>query len=144
VFLWYFGVNSAYDVSINAAGIDVEQMNDEQLLSYFHAAFSGCAALGALTAGMLLFAGVNFRLLYIGLAIVLAIVVVVLVLSRTFPDRSAADEARADIMTSLRSEHSLFRNSTILLVAGIVCFGYFAEGTLENWGAIYLRTWLTF
>jgi MFS family permease len=143
VFLWYFGANSAYDVGINAAGIDVEQIHDTQILAYFHAAFSGCAALGALVTGVLLFLGVGFRQLYICLAIVLTIVVAVLVVSRTFPNRNTSDESE-DLVTSLRDEHSLFRNSALLLVAGIVCLAYFTEGTIENWAAIYLRTWLTF
>lgn len=143
VFFWYFGANSAYDVGINAAGIDVEQVNNKQVLTYFHAAFSGCAALGAVSAGVFLFLGVGFRQLYIGLAIVLTSVVAVLVFSQTFPNRTPSDDSE-NIVTSLRDERSLFRNSAIVLVGGIVSLGYFTEGTIENWAAIYLRTWLTF
>jgi fucose permease len=131
-------------VGINAAGIDVEQENDTQVLSYFHAAYSGCAAVGALSAGTLLYVGVRFRVLYIGLAILLTVVVALLVGSRTFPNQTTGDGGTDGIVGSLRAEQSLFRNPTILLVAGIVFFSYFIEGAIENWSAIYLRTWLTF
>lgn len=30
-----------------------------------------------------------------------------------------------------------------MLIAVIVFLSYFAEGTIENWSAVYLRTWLT-
>lgn len=68
-FLLYFAANSAYDVGINAAGINIEQTKAQQILTYFHAAFSGFAAVGALLTGILLTVGENFRLLYIGLSI---------------------------------------------------------------------------
>lgn len=139
-FMVYFAANSAYDVGINAAGIDVEQMNDRQVMAYFHAAFSGFAAIGALVTGALLVAEITFRLLYIGLAIGVAIIAALLVWSRTLPNGHAEQEATGS--TATRS--SLFRDFAVVLVAMIVFFGYFAEGTIENWAAIYLRTWLEF
>ena len=141
-FMIYFAANSAYDVGINAAGIDVEQMGNRQVMAYFHAAFSGVAALGALVAGAFLATGVAFRLLYIGVAIGLVIVATLLFWSRTLPTGSVGRDTTGT--NSNTDQRSLFRNSALVLVALIVCFGYFGEGAIENWSAIYLRTWLTF
>lgn len=141
VFVCYFVANSAYDVTINAAGIDVEQTHGKQLLSYFHAAFSGSAAIGALCAGVVLWFDIEFRVVYTGLAALLSVVVVGLVVSgRSVPLR------RSHTKTVLEGSNrkSLFRNGSVVLVAVVVCLAYFAEGAIENWSAIYLRTWLTF
>lgn len=141
VFVCYFGANSAYDVAINAVGITVEQAHDRQLLSYFHAAFSGSAAVGALIAGVMLWMDAEFRLVYTGLAVLLSGMVVLLVVSgRTIPLRRSHPKTAVG-----RSDRkSLFRNTGVVLVSVIVCLAYFAEGAIENWSAIYLRTWLTF
>lgn len=141
-FMLYFAANSAYDVGINAAGIDIEQTANRQIMTYFHAAFSGVAAIGALVTGALLASGVTFRLLYVGVAIGLAIIAALLAWSRTLPTGQGGQ--RATGTNSTTDQRSLFRHSAVVLVAVIVCLGYFGEGTIENWSAIYLRTWLTF
>ena len=141
-FMIYFAANSAYDVGINAAGIDIEQMKSRQIMAYFHAAFSGLAALGALVTGAFVATGVSFRLLYTGVAIGLVIVAVLLVWSQMLP--SGTVEQTATDGESSTNQRSLFRSSAVVLVALIVCLGYFGEGAIENWSAIYLRTWLTF
>lgn len=138
-FLLYFAANSAYDVGINAAGINIEQTKAQQILTYFHAAFSGFAAVGALLTGILLTVGENFRLLYIGLSIGVTIVSALLFLSRSLPDRQ---QNRKQIKENV-DHRSLFRNFAVVLIAVIVFLSYFAEGTIENWSAVYLRTWLT-
>ena len=138
-FLLYFAANSAYDVGINAAGITVEQMEDERILTYFHAAYSAFAAVSALITGVLLTEGVNFRLLYGGLAIGVALVAVLFFVSQSLPD-SRRNQNRTE---GHADQRSLFLNFAIVLIAGIVFLSYFAEGTIENWSAIYLRTWLT-
>lgn len=141
-FMLYFAANSAYDVGINAAGIDVEQMKNRQVMAYFHAAFSGVAAVGALLTGLFIATGIAFRLLYIVMAAVSVIVTTLLFVSRTLPTGSS--KPKNPDRSSDVSRGSLFRNSAVVLVALIVCFGYFGEGAIENWSAIYLRTWLTF
>lgn len=140
-FMIYFAANSAYDVGINAAGIDVEQIGDRQIMAYFHAAFSGVAAIGALVTGAFLATGVAFRLLYIGLAVGLAVIATLLFWSRMLPTGSTKQEEPDESLNM--AQGNLFRNSAVVLVALIVCFGYFGEGAIENWSAIYLRTWLT-
>lgn len=105
----YFGANSAYDVGINAAGIDIEQANDRQIMAYFHATFSAFGALGALSTGILLTAGINFRLLYAGLSIGVVPCLALLVWARTLPDRRA-DHRSQDGDSDQRT---LFRNSAM-------------------------------
>ena len=138
-FLLYFAANSAYDVGINAAGINVEQTNGQRIMTYFHAAYSAFAAISALLAGILLTADVSFRLIYIGLAIGVALIAMLFFVTRSLPERHRSrneTEAAGD-------QRSLFLNFAIVLIAGIVFLSYFAEGTIENWSAIYLRSWLT-
>ena len=142
VFMIYFAANSAYDVGINAAGIDIEQTSDRQIMAYFHAAFSGVAAIGALLTGAFVETGVAFRLLYIGMAVGLVTITTLLFWSRMLPTEPGTQE-RPDVSTNA-DQRSLFRNSAVVLIALIVCLGYFGEGAIENWSAIYLRTWLTF
>lgn len=140
VLVVYYGSNSAYDVGINAAGIAVEQTSERQVMTYFHAAYSGFGALGAVVSGALLAGGVGFRMVYVGLGFVLLVGVALFLWVRSLPRPSTtttSTEAGGD-------GRSLFRNSTLLLVAGIVLLAYFAEGTIENWATIYLQTWLTF
>ena len=138
-FLLYFAANSAYDVGINAAGITVEQTEDERILTYFHAAYSAFAAVSALITGVLLTGGVNFRLLYGGLALGVAVVAILFFVSQSLPD-GRRNQNRTG---GNADQRSLFLNFAIVLIAGIVFLSYFAEGTIENWSAIYLRTWLT-
>jgi hypothetical protein len=51
----------------------LEQATGRRLLSYIHGTFSGAAAFGALTAGLLLSFGTQFRSIYVGLALMLLI-----------------------------------------------------------------------
>jgi MFS family permease len=131
VMVVYFGASGAYDVGINAAAIHVEQFGERRVLSYFHAAFSGFAALGALATGAVLSLGYSFRHVYVGLAAVFAGIAAALWLTGALP--RGADEGGDGASVSL------FRDPAILLVAVVVCLGFFAEGSMENWSAIYLR-----
>jgi MFS family permease len=128
----YFGASGAYDVGINAAAIHAEQLGDRRVIAYFHAAFSGFAAVGALATGGLLSLGVGFRRVYAGLAVLFASVAVLLWLTSALPAGASDGDGDGASVT-------LFRDPAILLVAVVVCLGFFAEGSMENWSAIYLR-----
>jgi MFS family permease len=49
-----FGASGAFDVGINTAAISVEQITGRRVMAYCHAAFSGTAALVALSTGFLI------------------------------------------------------------------------------------------
>lgn len=127
-----YGSSGAYDVGINTAAIEVERGRDGDLLSYFHAAYSGSAAAGAVAAGLVLRAGVRFRTVYLAAAAVLVAFALALAVARALPHGGNGASKQ-------EGGRSLFRHRLVLLVAVIALFAMFSEGTLENWSAIYLR-----
>jgi MFS family permease len=56
-----YAASGLYDVGINAAAIDLERAADHRIMAILHAAFSAGGVVGALSAGSLLSAGVDFR-----------------------------------------------------------------------------------
>lgn len=132
--LLMFGASGVYDVGINAAAVGYEQIKHQRVMTYFHAAFSGAAALGALTAGLLLAAGLPFRVLYLLIALVLTGIVAVIWRSRRLPQHQTK---AGEIRTA-----GLYRNTALLLLGSITGLGMLAESTLESWSPIYLRGYL--
>lgn len=134
--LLFYGGSGAYDVGINAAAIGVEQQSERRMMAYFHAAFSGFGAIGAILTGLLLSADVPFRLLYLAVAAGMAgIAIVTWWLGRQSLGR---DESLSNEPASF----DLFRKPVILLLAGVAALAFLSEGSLETWSAIYLRSTL--
>lgn len=118
-------------------------------MSYLHAAFSGGAMAGAVGAGALLQAGVDYRLVYLALLLPLVSLVAAFTAAR-FPrpgTRGTRDE-RSHSGTSPAADSGdkgsagrwrLYRSGPLLLVAAIACLGLLAEGEMEHWSGIYLR-----
>ncbi len=129
----FYAASGAFDVAINAAAIGVERATGRHLLSAFHAAFSGGGMLGALGAGALLAAGLPFRSAYVAVMIVLLGVAVAW--SR-IPLPAAPPRAPG------AGGGSLYRDRRLLLLAGITALAFLAEGAMETWSGIYLRTGL--
>jgi MFS family permease len=128
----FYAASGAFDVAINAAAIGVERATGRHLLSAFHGAFSGGGMLGALAAGAVLGAGLPFRAAYV--AVMIVILAVVAAWSRIpLPVAGAA---------SSRGAGSLYRDRALLLLAGITALAFLAEGAMETWSGIYLRTGL--
>lgn len=135
-FLLFYSATAAYDVGINAAAIRFEQRSGRQVLCYFHAGFSGFAALSALIVGSVLAFGVPFRLLYL--------VVALLALSLCFVVwRSGVFTRERTASSSLSTEGkapSLYRMPIVLLLAAIAALAFLSEGEMGNWVTIYLRS----
>jgi MFS family permease len=131
----FFGASGVFDIGINTAAVRFEQIQPRHVLTYFHAAFSGMAAVGALTAGLLLIAGFPFRGLYVLVALVLGGFGIVLWRSQTLPSQPRAT------IGGIRKT-SLYREPAVLLLAVIAALSMFCEGTLESWSAIYLRSYM--
>ena len=127
-----YAASGLYDVGINASAVDLEQSAGRRFMAYLHAAFSGGGAFGALSAGALLQAGVNYRYVYLGVLLPLAAVVVAFAIAR-FP--SLEGPAGAEKAQTLE----LYRNGSLLLVAVIATLGLLAEGEMEHWSGVYLR-----
>jgi MFS family permease len=145
-----YSFSGLYDVGINAVAVDLERLSGMRFMSYLHAAFSGGAMAGALGAGALRQAGVDYRLVYLALLLPLAALVSAFVAARLprpedggtggerppggGPSAAAAPEAKGGA-----GRWELYRDRSLLLVAAIACLGLLAEGEMEHWSGIYLR-----
>lgn len=129
-----YAASGLYDVGINAAAVDLEQAAGHRFMAPLHAAFSGGGVVGALSAGALLQAGVDYRLVYLGVLLPLAVVIMA-VLTARFP------ETRGDTGGggAKNYDRSLYRNVLLLMVAAIATLGLLSEGEMENWSGLYLR-----
>ena len=85
-----YSSSGLYDVGINAVAVDLERLSGRRFMTYLHAAFSGGAMAGALGAGALRQAGVDYRLVYLALLLPLAALVLAFAAAQ-FP-RPGADE----------------------------------------------------
>jgi fucose permease len=137
--LVYYSSTGVYDVGINATAIGVEQRSGRQIMSLAHGSFSGGGALGALSAGGLVAAGVPFRWLYVGVATLLA---GAMLLTRML----SLDERPAPVKAGSRpvsDRFGLFQSRPLLLLAALTALGFLFEGIMETWSPIYLRSSLS-
>jgi MFS family permease len=134
-----YSSSGLYDVGINAVAVDLERLSGRRLMSYLHASFSGGAMAGALGAGALRQAGVDYRLVYLALLVPLVVLVAAFAAAR-FP-RPASGEPGSDLPPKDGGvgRWDLYRNGPLLLVAAIACLSMLAEGEMEHWSGIYLR-----
>jgi MFS family permease len=133
--LIFYGATGAYDVGMNAAAIAAEQASGEGWLPYYHAAFSGGSAVGAVLAGGLLWFGLPFRWLYLGVTVGMGLMALA-AWRGSWPARPVSLEASAPSPAS----RGLYRSPALWLLAVITALGFLSEGTLENWSAFYLRS----
>jgi MFS family permease len=122
-----------YDVGINAAAVDLEQVTRRRIMALLHATFSGGAMFGAIGAGVLIQAGADYRAVFLGMLLPLAAVVLA-VATTQFPSRT--DGTPDD---KAGSRYVLYRHLPLLLVGAIATLGLLSEGEMEHWSGIYLR-----
>jgi MFS family permease len=134
--VFMYGGSGGLDVSMNAAAMAYEQITGRRVMAYLHAAFSGLAALGALLSGFLIYMGVPYRLLYLGVALSLGIFVAVVWRSAALPGPAA----RAAQAEAAPPRTPPYRLPAVIVLAAVAGLSFFSESTLENWSAIYLRT----
>ena len=126
-----YAASGLYDVGINAAAVDLERAAERRFMAVLHAAFSAGGVAGALSAGALLSAGVDFRYVYLALLPPLAAVVLAVAATR-FPPRGEPARDTA-------GQTGLYRNLPLLLIAVIATLALLSEGEMEHWSGIYLR-----
>lgn len=131
--------SGALDVGINAAAVNYEQNTGDTRMSFFHAGYSGMAAVAALTTGFLLFTGLEFRTVYLLVAGFLTLLGLIYALSANLDSLIShhQDDSQAELTPTSRAV--LFRTPILLLLAAITGLTFFSEGTLEMWSAVYLR-----
>ena len=119
-----------YDVGINAAAVDLEQFTGRRFMAVLHAAFSAGGVAGALSAGALLSAGVDYRHVYLGSLLPLGAVILAVATTRFPPPRESTDEAGG---------LGLWQSLPLILIAVIATLALLSEGEMEHWSGIYLR-----
>jgi MFS family permease len=128
-----YAASGLYDVGINAAAVDLEQASGRRFMALLHAAFSGGGVIGALSAGVLLEIGLDYRLVYLVVLAPLAAVILV-VSTASFP--ASRGGASGD---GKGGDRSLYRSVPLMMVAAIATLGLLSEGEMEHWSGIYLR-----
>ena len=136
VSLVLFGaMNGALDVSMNAQAVAVEKSYGRPIMSSFHAAFSLGGLAGAGGGGLIASLGVGVATHFLGVAIVIALGIVVA--------RRALLPAEAD--AGGNEEGPAFARPTrALLGLGVISFCVLlGEGAIGDWSAVYLRNTLS-
>jgi MFS family permease len=128
-----YSASGLYDVGINSAAVDLEQASGRRFMPLVHAAFSAGATVGAVGAGVLVQAGADYRLVYLGLLVPLGLLLLGFAGAR-FP----AGEQDGPGETG-GTHYGLYRHLPLLLVGGIATLGLGSEGEMEHWSGIYLR-----
>lgn len=131
--------SGALDVGINAAAVNYEQNTGDTRMSFFHAGYSGMAAVAALTTGFLLFTGLEFRTVYLLVAGLLIFLGLIYALSSNLDSLISRHQQDSQAEPTPTSRAVLFRTPILLLLAAITGLTFFSEGTLEMWSAVYLR-----
>ena len=121
--------SGAYDVGANAAAMDYERATGRRRMALIHAAFSAGGALGALSAGVLLSTGLDFRFVYLAPLVPLGAVVIAAARTR-FPPVASPREG---------IEAGLYGNAPLLLVALVAALALLSEAAMEHWSGTYLR-----
>jgi len=129
-----YSASGVYDVGINSAAVDLEQATGRRLMPLVHAAFSAGATVGAVGAGVLVQAGTDYRLVYLGLLAPLGLLLLAFAGAR-FPVGEQDEPGE----TGGRTHYGLYRHLPLLLVGGIAMLGLGSEGEMEHWSGIYLR-----
>ena len=128
-----YAASGLYDVGINAAAVDLEKAAGRRFMAVLHAAFSVGGVAGALSAGVLLSVGVDYRHAYLALLPPLGAAVLAVAATRFPPPGEPpgrGDGAR---------EVGLYRSLPLLLVAVIATLALLSEGEMEHWSGVYLR-----
>jgi MFS family permease len=122
-----------YDVGINAAAVDLEKATRRRVMAVLHASFSAGGVVGALSAGALLSAGVDYRNVYLGVLLPLGAVILAVAAIRFPPPGRAPDHEDPD------ERPALYHNLPLLLIAVIATLALLSEGEMEHWSGVYLR-----
>jgi MFS family permease len=114
-------------------------MGQPAALVRFHALFNGGAIVGAAVAGLVLHAGLSWRWIWPGVAVV-AFVVALWTLS-TEPGAAPVDEA-ADAVSARVHPMQRIRQDGLLILLAVFALAEVTEGGVDTWGVLYLRNHL--
>lgn len=126
-----YSASGLYDIGINASAVDLEKKTGRRFMAVLHATFSAGGVAGALSAGALLQAGVDYRQVYLVVLVPLGAVVLAVSFTR-FPTPAAPEPG------GKQEAPKLYRSLPLLLIALIAFFGLLSEGEMEQWSGVYL------
>lgn len=124
---------SLYDLTANTLGGDYEHQHRRPVLTFFHAAWSFGAALGALQSGVALAAGVAYTGLFRWLTGLLLLVGLLAVIA------PLPHQARDEHATPGRVKQRVLANRGVLVAALLVVFTFSTDAGLEGYVSLYLR-----
>ncbi len=124
--------NGLVDVYLNVAGQRVEATIQRPVLQWMHASYALGSVTGALAAGAMVSAGLDFRvaLAYVAAMLTIATVWTAVAVQR---DRRPAGDG------SLLSISALFRFPALVVPAVVVLASFLIEGSMDTWAGLYLR-----
>lgn len=126
--LLMISASGAFDVAINGAAMADATWSRPARMTLLHAGFSGGGAFGALAAGALSSTpGLPFTLGYVAIAVLMAGLAVAALVTR-WPATEAPKAATPLVA------------ATLLPLAVVAALAFLAEGSMETWAALYLRT----
>ena len=128
-----YAASGLYDVGINAGAVDLERSSGRRFMAVLHASFSAGGVVGALSAGALLSAGVDYRRVY--LMVLIPLVAVILAVATTRFLSTTGSTERSD----KAGLGGLYRSLPLMLIAVIATLGLLSEGEMEHWSGVYLR-----
>jgi fucose permease len=124
--------NGLIDVYLNVAAQRVEVATTRPVLQWLHASYALGGVTGAAIAGLILMAGLDFRL-------GLLIVALALLATATWNLRTAPTE-RGPVGTATTFSVSALRRTPALWVPALcVLFAFLVEGSIDTWSGLYLR-----
>jgi MFS family permease len=107
----------------------------------FHALFNGGAVLGAAAAGIVLHAGVSWRFIWPGVALV-ALAIGLWTLSRQPGRSSDASSTSPHVTEAYVHPVQRIRRDGLLLLLAVFALAEVTEGGVDTWGVLYLRNHL--
>lgn len=120
------------DVAMNAQAVAVERSYGRPIMGSFHALFSLGGLAGAAVGGLVVEAGISPLRHFTGAVLTLGLLTVIWAVPRLLPSQPEAVESTA------RSGFRLPPKS--LLVIGVIAFcAMMSEGSVADWGAIFLH-----
>jgi MFS family permease len=121
--------NGGLDVSMSTQAVAVERMLGRPMMSKLHALYSGGYLLSALVGGLIASAGVGVET-HLALVGLIAAAIVLTTSPWLIADRPARETARPGFA----------RPSRKLLLLGLISFGaLFTEGSITDWGSVYVK-----
>jgi MFS family permease len=124
--------NAMVDVFLNVAGHRTEVRTRRPVLQWMHATYALGGITGALVAGTLRAAGIDFR---VGLAYVAA----AFVFTTAWTAMVVPRERNPQGVQTLLSISALIRSPMLLIPALVVLSAFLIEGSMDAWAGLYVR-----